>query len=154
MKIREERIEKVEVKKIYVAFDGTEFMDAEQCGDYELTATCAINKMFRSVPSKEYIFYDTGLDMFCGEDCIHFVRIRSVEDLEAINKWLINTFTTYKEDTPTLGVDAIGTIQIITEYDGGYYLMGTPDDLKANYCRKIDKMFKELIDDDKEGEDA
>ena len=156
MEIREETIEKTvyETKKTYIANDGTEFKNREECEKYEETAQCAINSMFKKlkIQQTDSVGEDETFNLFMYEDTMHAVKIETLEELEVVNKWIC-----FKDPTQTtIGTEKIGTIQLINEYDGGVWVVGTPEELKDRYCNAIDGFCNELIEKTEEtkGENA
>ena len=149
MTTKEQRIERVEIKKIYVANDGTEFQNEEECRKYEQTAKCTINAMFKKlkIQRTENVGYKLE-DIFalCYEDNVFAVKIENVDSLEIVNKWICSHAGHH--DDAVIGNEAIGTIQLIDVYDGDYgaWVVGTPDDLKKQYCDAIDKLYNKLVD--------
>jgi len=154
MEIKTERIEKTiyEEKKTYVANDGTAFKDMEECEKYEETAKCVINSMFKSVPQKHEYWFNTRFDLFCCDDEIYAVKIRDRDDLESLNKWLLQTFGDTGEEIALYDTDAIGTIQIfsVDEPDSSYWQCGSAEKLKETLCNIVDDYVASLTD--KEGD--
>ena len=156
MTIKEEEIKRVEIKKIYVAKDGTEFDTAEECKKYEETAKCAINGMFNKL-KVQYTYgvgeYEPFHTFYC-EDELYAVKIENADQLEITNKWI----KSIDPSNEAIGADAIGTIQLINTYDGGggAWIIGTPEKLKEIYCKGIDKLYNKLIEKTEEtkGEEA
>lgn len=144
MTIKEEKIIREEVKATYIAFDGTEFKNREECEKYEDTAECAIKGAFFKSNVK-YVAWECFMDATYNngyDDEIYVVEIKDENDLKVINQFL----KLYKANNPylnMLGADAIGTTQIFVCYDFATQLahMGTPEEMKRRYCEAIDKYF-------------
>lgn len=151
MKIEKKEIQRIEYKNIYIANDGTEFSTAEECKKYEQTAQCAINQAFNKLPIQST--YDpsgsASFPYFGCEDTLNAVRIRDVNDLEIVNKWICSK---PGFETSCLGAEAIGTIQLIVtyDYDNGVWCLGTPEELKRKYANFVDEICNKLVE--KEGE--
>lgn len=154
MEIKEKRIERVEIKKYYVAADGTEFASEEECRKYEDTARCAINAMFEKLEMQKTFCVGDSIDMltpFSYDDNMYAVKVRDINDVETINKWI----KAAHKDNAVLGAETIGTIQLLDMYDcSSVWCIGTPDDLKAKYARAVDELVDKLVEKTEEGETA
>ena len=148
MTVKEKEIKRVEIKKIYVANDGTEFSTEEECKKYEKTAECAINGMFKKLKVQETCCIGDGepFGSFGYEDTLYAVKIENTDQLEIVNKWIADNDNYSRCEKQLIGADKIGTIQLIDVYDGGVWTVGTPEELKEKYIKAIDKLFDELID--------
>ena len=81
-------IEVKDVKYVYVAADGTEFSDKDQCEVYEKSAYCVIRSRFMKLvvfESSEYGAYECGSD----ENEAYVVIPKSKEDIDAIKMFLV-----------------------------------------------------------------
>ena len=149
--MRKERKEfkRVEYKDVFIADDGTEFSSEDECRKYEGTCECAINAMFKEVPQQEtYMDCAEPFQMFGCGDTMYAVKIRSLEDVEVVNKWI-----KYMDKNNTgIGADTVGTIQLLNRYDSYVYVHGTPDDLKKVYAEGIDNLVEKLVEKSEEGE--
>lgn len=145
MKTERKEIQKIEYVTTYIANDGTEFKNEEECKKYEATAECVINKMFKGLNLQETLLEDDyNLTMFYGDDSIYAVKIENLNQLEIVNKWI-----RMRSDDSCFGYpdDVIGTVQIIREtYDGTLWFLGTPEELKKSLSKVIDSFFDKLID--------
>lgn len=155
------RTEEREIKRyktIYIANDGTEFETQEQCERYEKTAQCAIHAAFKSLPVQTTpdILDSDIFPYFACEDNVIAVKIRNVTDLEIVNRWLLETYGKHGEEVACLGESAIGTIQLIEEYDFGneMWFIGTPEKLKEQFIAGVDRLIDKLVDKKEEGENA
>lgn len=147
MTTKEQRIERVEIKKIYVANDGTEFQNEEECKKYEQTAWSVINKMFNMLKVQNTLLVDADpLTAFAYEDRICAVKIENTDQIEVVNKWMKEQNTCHVQES-YLGVDAIGTIQLLAPFEGGVWVVGTPDKLKEMYNKAIDTLFDKLVEE-------
>ncbi len=134
---------------VYIAEDGTEFKDWNECMKYETTADAVINNAFERVKFGNLLECE-GEDWFifgCEED-LFCVYITDENDLHDVNMWaeikkLIRPTTS---EMVQFGHDAIGTIQVIGDDNyGTYYSYGSIEELKAYIYDKTDKMIAELI---------
>lgn len=135
MEIKERKIEKTtyEVKKTYVANDGTEFADMEECKKYEATAKCVIKASFNEVIKSEIHSPDEGLPEFRYCDTVYVVPINNVEDLKKVNMYIVT------KGEKLMTSDVIGTTQLIVEDEGGdLYFYGTPEEIKKKFSDGID----------------
>lgn len=154
MRTEKKEIQKIEYEYTYIANDGTEFKSEDECRKYEETAKCAI---FGAIKRLEYqetrCFAERECDLFTSFSCddnMYAFRIRNVDDLEVINRWihLVNIAG------DKLGTDAIGTIQLINTYcdDEDVWLIGTVEQFKERICKQIDKLVDKLVK--KEGDES
>lgn len=152
MEIKEEKFEKTiyEVKKTYVANDGTEFKDMEECEKYEATAKCVINEMFNKLNFQRSQCVGIAHDIFTAissYDDMYAVKIENANQLEIVNKWL------HEQDgyvNNYLGEETIGTVQLINEYDDGVWTVGTPERLKEEFSKAIDSLYNKLLEKSEE----
>lgn len=147
MQVKEKKIEKVEIKKIYVADDGTEFATEEQCKSYEQTAKFAIECMLKKLNQlTTYNFVNSidELNTFGYDDTMYAIEIRNTNDVETVNKWVLSHGDCNKD--ACIGTETIGTIQLFDCWDdASIWNIGTPDDLKARYAKGVDKLIEGLI---------
>lgn len=153
MEIKKKEIQRIEYKTAYVANDGTEFSNDEECRKYEQTAQCAINQAFNKLPQQSTFdpCGETSFPYMGCEDTLNAVKIRNVNDLEVLNKWICSR---PGFEDKCLGAEAIGTIQLIVtyDYDNGVWCLGTPEELKKKYADFVDEICSKLVE--KEGENA
>lgn len=131
----------------YVAVDGTVFDDKQECETYERTSINVIDAQFKKLPMQvsEGFIENTCFNDFTYDDDMYAVKIENAEQLKIINKWL-----NAHHNPDKIGIDKIGTIQLIDFYDDGdVWLLGTPTEFKERCCKDIDTFFDKLI---KEGE--
>lgn len=149
MRTERKEIQKIEHATIYIANDGTEFRDEDECRKYENTAECAIKEMFNKLnPQVTYNVGDSNPFYVLGcDDDLYAVKIENTNQLEIVNKW-IRVQDKYQSNT--LGDDAIGTIQLINNYLDGILILGTPEQLKEKYCEAIDQLFDKLVEKSEE----
>lgn len=126
----------------YVAIDGEVFSTREECEAYESTSINVIDAQFAKLPIQltENFAEDGYFSAFSCDDAMYAVRIENVEQLEIVNKWLDAHSTPDK-----IGIDKIGTIQLIDMYGDWAYLMGTPAEVKEKYSKAIDNLCNKLI---------
>lgn len=127
---------------VYIANDGTEFRDKEECEKYEQTCNCVIKSMAKKSQLKEvgaWSFRDMT-DMFAYDDTLCLFEPKTAAECEAINKWL---WTIDPEPSRELGYGDIGKRVIVDIYecDDGYTIY-TKEDLLKNYEAALDRLFK------------
>jgi len=132
----------------YVAVDGEMFDNKEECEAYESTSPSAIDAQFKKLPLQmsERFIENSCFSDFSYDDVICAVKIENAEHLEILNKW-INTH----HNPDKIGIDKIGTIQLIDIYGDDVWILGTPAEFKEKCCEDIDTLYSELI---KKGENA
>lgn len=154
MRTEKKEIQKIEYVTTYIANDGTEFKSEEECKKYENTARCAINEMVKRIPRQDtYDSENNGLPYFGCDDTVTAFKIRSVDDVEAVNKWLLDLDPVNCKSL-CLGTETVGTIQLFCLYNDGcdVWKLGSVEDLKNTYLKAIDSFVNTLID--KEGEES
>lgn len=131
----------------YVAVDGTVFDDKQECETYERTSIDAIDAQFKKLPMQvsEGFVENTCFHEFSYDDDMYAVKIENAKQLEIINKWL-----NAHHNPDKIGIDKIGTIQLIDFYDDGdIWILGTPTEFKERCCKDIDTFFDKLIQQSK-----
>lgn len=154
MRTEKKEIQKIEYVTTYIAKDGTEFKSEDECRKYEATATCAIMEMLKKLPQQEtYDPENNGLPYFGCDDTLKAFKIRTIDDVETVNKWLLDLSPTGNKGM-CLGADAVGTIQLfcIYNYDNDVWKLGSVDELKNTYLKAIDSFVDKLTE--KEGDEA
>ena len=147
----------MEVKKItktveevvgYVAYDGTEFKDRDECCKYEGTAKAIIHKRFKELVVRDIVgidLADEGSAYVCAgiDECWHYalVRIKDENDLKAAQmykeleqKSAIRDFT-----TNDIGCDLI--VGIGENYDY-CWIYGTFEECIDNFRKAMSKFYK------------
>ena len=154
--MRKERkeIKRVEYKDVFIAGDGTEFSSEDECKKYEESAKYAVKQLIKHIPKQDTCCVGQDfLSSFGYEDNIRAFKVRNMEDVDAINRWLKGTFDI---DGSFNGVSAeqIGTIQLFEtyEYDNGVWHIGSIDEIKEMFCKEVDSWVNELVDKPEEGE--
>lgn len=136
MTVREEEVIRKEIKKIFVASDGTEFSSQDACADYECTYKNAINAAFRKLTMKEtFALGDVQPCNYSYDDSMIVVKIRNEKELVVANQWLNEM-----GKGGVLGADAIGTTQYINVYDDCSWLLGTAEEIKKRFCEWVDSL--------------
>lgn len=132
---------------IYIADDGTEFAKEEDCKKYEETYEKVISVIVDKIPNQESYSVIDELPYFNSSDVVKAFTIRCVDDVEAINKWVLIYNRT--DTSQCIGTDTVGTIQIFdVDKDGNYvYSLGTPEYLKERYCSIVDNWTYQLVKD-------
>lgn len=96
---RKEELKRIETIIHYVATDGTEFQDKEECEKYEQSAKCALKSNFNKLVIKS----GTEQEFFTvGEDCdavVYAVKMKTAEDVLTVKQlWAIDHPYVYKDD--------------------------------------------------------
>lgn len=155
MRTEKKEIQKIEYVTTYIAKDGTEFKSEDECRKYEETAKCAIFGALQKLEcQKTDMFAERECDLFTSFSCddnMYAFRIRNVDDLEVVNRWMHLVDDCSRDK---LGTDAIGTIQLINTYcdDESVWVIGTVEQFKEKVCKQIDKLVDKLVE--KEGDEA
>ena len=155
---RKERI-CVDYEDIYIADDGTEFNNEEECKKYERTADGVINAAFEKTKFGNVI-YGLG-DRFCQFGCdenMFCVHITDEHDLNAVNMWVshhsarpVYGYYDIKKDDPQFGKDAIGTIQVFSESDyDDPYEYGSIEQLREYMHKSVDELIDSLTKEKEE----
>lgn len=146
------KIEKREVKtykEVFVAMDGTEFSNREECETYEKSATTVINGRFNALVKKVCSDFGDWLYMFSCEDTLFVVYIADENDLTAVNMWIQHhgaVGTHEANNLKLLGGDAIGTYQVLSDDGyGDYYFYGSLDCLKEWMHKQIDEFVEKRL---------
>ena len=85
-------------KRVYVATDGTEFCDKEECKKYEESARCAIYAKYNQRVLKESNeFKISGFG--CDDNNVDIIRIETAADVDMILQLLFFETPCYKEDS-------------------------------------------------------
>lgn len=146
------KIEKREVKtykEVFVAMDGTEFSNREECETYEKSATAVIDGRFNALVKKECSDFGDWMYVFNCEDCLFVVYIADENDLTAVNMWIQHHGAVgvhSANNLKLLGSDAIGTYQVLSDDGyGDYCFYGSPDCLKESIHKQIDDFFEKRL---------
>ena len=126
----------------YVAMDGTEFANKEECEAYENTSPIVLDLQFEKLPMQESPRFceHTCFGDFSYDDKMLAIKIENAEQLSIANRWLNAHHSTDK-----IGVDKIGTIQLIDVYYNDVFLLGTIAEFKEKCIKDIDTFFDKLI---------
>lgn len=146
MTTKKEEITKIEYVTTYIADDGTEFKSEEECRKYESTAEGVINAMFEKLPNqKTYDPINSEFPYFGCDDTVVAVKIRSMDDVEIVNKWLKRRDC---HDGMLIGAESIGSIHMfcIYDYDNCVWNMGTVEQFKKTCSDAIDTFVNKLGD--------
>lgn len=91
---------------------------------------------------------------FSCDDIIRAFKIRSANDIETVNKWVLDMGE--ENEGQCLGVESVGTIQLflMNSYDPdcGVWSLGSVDEFKNRYMKAIDSFVDKLTE--KEGDEA
>lgn len=125
----------------YIAADGTIFNDMEECKEYERTSPEAAEALFKKLNLQEtrHASESDPCGIFAYDDTIHAVKIENADCLEIVNNWLRNM------GGCEIDASEIGTIQLFQTKEDWINALGTPADLKEDYCNAIDLFYNKLI---------
>ena len=147
----------MEVKKItktveevvgYIAYDGTEFKDRNECCKYEETARAIIHKRFKELIVKDIVgidLADYGSAYVCAaiDECYHYalVRIKNENDLKVAQMYKELEHKGAERDFTTsyIGHDLI--VGIGERYDC-CYIYGTFEECIDNFRKAMNKFYK------------
>ena len=139
---------KVEYKQVtkefitYVANDGEILFSEDECKKYEKTADCAIRGAMENITQKKTIGENILGDAACFayESTMRSIPIRDVNDVEIVNRWIINVHKSSNiKDYTLLDKSSIGKTIIFEEYDGYLYIYGTIDDMVKQFKDTLEK---------------
>lgn len=157
---RKEELKRIETIIHYVATDGTEFQDKEECEKYEQSAKCALKSNFNKLVIKS----GTEQEFFTvGEDCdtvVYAVKMKTAEDVLTVKQlWVIDNPYVYKECKDRVN-KAFGLIDKAYEeddilfveesYDEGIYILNT----RNNVYFKLMNIQNDTEREDKEEPDV
>lgn len=128
-------------KTIYIAKDGSEFLERQECEMYEKTATCAIKALAKTLTLKHMSYAGDFMDatnFAAYEDGLYFFEPKSIDEITAINTWLTHIAAGYGVLTP----DHLNKRLVVNVYcDGEGYNIHTKDDLLKMYTSALDDLF-------------
>ena len=135
--VKEIQITKEEIT--YIANDGTEFKIEDECRKYEDTAECAIwsalAKIVQEKSSVESIIDDSiG---FAYDGVFYAIQINSTNDIEIVNKWIVNTLGEKYAEEKCISTEAIGKTLIFEEYEGWIVNWGTIDEMVERFKKSL-----------------
>ena len=126
-------------EKWYMANDGVMFDSKEKCIAHEQTAECKAKDWFNKTCKKKIECFGEILRHFDWDTTLYVVPINNEDDLDNVNAYL-----EFHGDTQ-LTAKAIGSIRLIAEGEWiGTEDIGTPEELKKEYCDAIDSFVSEL----------
>ena len=127
----------------YVAMDGTEFANKEECEAYENTSLIVLDLQFEKLAMQRTHSFaeNTCFGDFSYDDEMIAVKIENAEQLGTVNKWI-----KAHHNPDQIGIDKIGTIQLIDVYGNDVWLCGTPAEFKEKCIKDIDRFFNKLIE--------
>jgi hypothetical protein len=134
----------------YVARDGMEFYNKDDCINYERNFIEMSKDVLLEIPHQETlagnIYFATT--QFVESDHVFAFRIRHDYDLEIMNQFL--AFRGFENDE-LFTHDDIGTIQLFLRFDGDTNMdevrkLGTPAKLKQDISREIDDLFRKITE--------
>lgn len=124
---------------VFVANDGTEFSDKDECEKYEKSAKCAIESAYeKTFKTFDGIGISTESCEFATLGCdsrLYAIKINNADELKVFNMRQGNS-------DYNLGADSIGKEIVIeiTDWDDCELVLGTREDIKAEFCAFIDKI--------------
>lgn len=140
----EKKAKEIQVKKIvetYVAIDGVEFENREECEKYENSAICAANKRLEQITVAKKGEYNQESTFMNGDyECkVQIVVPKNSEDIDAINKFVAVTNDMKSNNTKGLITDeCIGQHVILCfNFDDDYVWMFSEKEIKEHW----DKIF-------------
>lgn len=149
MKIEKKKIERIEYREVFIADDGTEFANRENCEKYEKSCEGVINTRLQSLKKAECSYITDYLNPFCFEELMMVVYIADANDLTAVNMWIQHHGATGAfgaKDLKMLGSDAVGTYQVLSDDSyGGMYFYGSLESLRERLHRNVDLFFDEHL---------
>lgn len=90
METKTEEIKRVEIRRTYIANDGTEFTSEDECVAYENTAHCAIMAQYNKLILKtmdEYKVFDMG----SSDNIVEIVKLNTPDDVRITIEALLAT---------------------------------------------------------------
>ena len=143
-----DRKEVISYKEVYVANDGTEFVDKDECLKYEKTCSTILKmnayrcKMDTDI-NGEYLMNEAMYGMGWDDHIIVF-NIKTSDNLDDVNKYLNAGGDGY---TLILDKKYIGQKVAIGNYDDySFYILGTMDDILDRVRKAFEPCFKEKED--------
>lgn len=127
----------------YVANDGTEFGSEEECKKYEETAICAITAAVNGITVNSCCgdaILDSGAP-FCCDGFLRAIKIKNVDDVETVNRWIIALNKENKSNCIT--PNAIGSTFIFEEYDRWVYPHGDIEEMVKVFRESLEKYLGE-----------
>ena len=127
----------------YEAFDGTFFRTEESCREYESSANATIRHMAYDLLVKPKVCVDSVLPLYCGDDNAMVWDIKDADHLR-----IVNQFLSHIDSRKALGAEYIGKrVCVVVGYDEGwFYILGTRDEVLAEYTKDIDRLFADPKD--------
>ena len=124
---------------IYVAKDGTHFLNKYKCNKYEEEYDKAMES-FENLPKTTQLNAGDLYELcpFGSEDILYCIPITSENVVEIIKKWGMLFDRNITEDF--ISKNDIGKRIFFSEYDGSIYRFGTPYELKRLFCDKVDEL--------------
>jgi len=84
-KMEQKEFKREVVDYIYVAVDGAEFSNKDQCVEYEKSARCAVEARYHQLVVKKLTEYDI-LHFGCDENVVEVVEIKDDNDKEIVTR--------------------------------------------------------------------
>ena len=135
--VKEIQITKEEIT--YIANDGTEFKTEDECRKYEDTAECAIRSALSKIVLKECPSYSVVDDAtsFAYEGTLRTIAIHDANDIEVVNKWIINSVGEKYGTAICIGTESIGKTLVFEEYEGWIVNWRTIDEMVERFKKSL-----------------
>lgn len=153
MKRNEQKITKEVTETIvtFIASDGKEFKNEEDCAKYEKSYVCTIKTCFKKIPHLEKAASSLYMQYGNEEDEAYMLIPRNIEDVCAVNRILDycdGIYGTIGQTPGRLTQDDIGkTILINFGYEGmesGWYTMLRKDEYLKRISDELNKYETEI----------
>lgn len=137
--IREKQVLELKQVTVYVANDGEEFRNKEDCMEYEQSKECILKDHFNSIPHSKV----SESDLFCGcggdEDYIYLIKPRNLADIQIMCEYFNLDYCLFtKED---IGNECV----VVGSEDFGYARVGKGLNLYIDiFMGCIEKMRNEI----------
>lgn len=146
-----------EKKVTWVASDGMEFTNEQECKDYEKSGDCYIGTKLKQLPHQTNgsgKVCDTLNYLFGCEESLICVKVRDIADVATVNEWITfhrasPAYAAYVEPRKErLTTEDIGTIQVLGDDScGDYYYYGALPELKAYISKRFDDLASEITEE-------
>lgn len=141
----------VVTKKIYVAVDGKEFEDRNECFKYEREAFAKAEEVLHEKALWMYdgdniYFLDGNIKGYCA-DAYYLVRVDTWEIVEALNIMATTTWTGFKAQKiikeRIANAWSNHSLVLVSVYDNdSLFWYGTLEEVKATLLKEADSLFE------------
>lgn len=152
---KETKREVIDVRTLYVANDGTEFINEEECAKYEQTALCVLTSRVMTLVEGRA---NSAWELMGGEDehKVIAIRIANEKDADTFLQWLFlehpwllkDSYKERKKEIETIVRDAYTSKDVILigiNYDGDYYFINS----RKNIIDNLNKLSTDNKDTEK-----